>query len=525
MKIKKSTWLGLGGLLSATAVALFVPAFSQSCSCSKSSSSFEDHYENNIDPSNPNASFAGPVSLLKTNFSLKDLGMEKMSLDDVKAKITSKWFFENKQKLFDNYPNFKQSSITNLQVNQPLPYQLDISFKLNGIDQKITLTKSIEDEYGEVNKNLVQSQSPEINSFNKIEIKIENYNVPRQVNNEYYETDLIKQYGQYGFKYPAWNNNYENEKGDDVSDNGYLTLPSGDKINLSQKVFEERVPGIDKKYSDATWIRSEIKNKTLKKHPAADGIHQLQLSDDQKAVDKHFSLNSSILGISSLGLYAPAGEVVKLQFSKETYDLMKAQGINNFKIILNSSYFDNKGPSDKGRISNRYPFIYSEFQVKISDIDPDTYTYEFGTPFGGTISVFLDSHLKAPNSNSLYGTNVNYDFNVVGAVEMLSYFHGVTTEDDWNQQMNKVKNGEITVGEMSFDFPFGAGNVQFTGLNKIAWVSLTDVVYPKTIIQKWNDFLFLSEYFASRDVSDSIRKLNFRFNDDIWGGGAAYGGG
>lgn len=62
---------------------------------------------------------------------------------------------------------------------------------------------------------------------------------------------------------------------------------------------------------------------------------------------------------------------------------------------------------------------------------------------------------------------------------MLSCFHGVTTEDEWNDQIARLKNGKLTTPEMSFDFQYGSGNIQFTGKNQIAWINLEEVEFPK----------------------------------------------
>ena len=104
-------------------------------------------------------------------------------------------------------------------------------------------------------------------------------------------------------------------------------------------VFNERVHfnGNDVKYSDASFIRNEIKNGTLKQHPAAKLIHKSNPSESEKAVDKSFSIPSSVTGPTSSGLYVPAGEVATLTISDDTYMDMITKNIS-FDIIINSSY-------------------------------------------------------------------------------------------------------------------------------------------------------------------------------------------
>ena len=494
------------GLFSIGAISLV--ASTQSCSCSSNANS-EETYE---------AQTKLPT-LLKSSFSLKDLSLEGLTFDKIKNSINSDFFYKNRQVLFDNADSFKKSSVSEIKVHQSLPYEITISFKLNGKDQVIRIIQTIEEAYGEIQEQILQNQTAQINTFNNSTIEIKNNNISRIVNDQYYETELLTKYGDQGFRYPSWDYNYESGQ------NYILNLNDGTTLDMSQAVFNERVPGSEGwKYSDPNFIHSEIKKGQLKKHPAADGMHEQQLNDSEKAVDKYFSLPSTVKGLTSLGLYAPAGEVCKLTFSQETYDQMSKQGIKDFKIVINSSYWDNYARPDTGQISKRYPFVQTEFIVSLYDLDW-THSYEFGTPFGGTISVYINTPLQSSTYNNLYKSYQNYRFNVTGATEMLSYYHGLTTEEEWNSQIERVKNGTLTAPEMSIDFPFGATNISYTGIKEIAYTSLGKIIYPKTQVEKWNDFLILSEYFASRDVKNNITKLDFRFNDDIWGGGEAWGGG
>ncbi len=378
--------------------------------------------------------------------------------------------------------------------------------------------ESIEDIFGEVSEDKKQQQIPVIDSFVDNKMEIVNNNIQRNVNNKEYETELITKYGSQGFKYPAWNYNYES------GDNKFLTLNDGSKIDMMQLVYEERTPD-GRKYSDPSFIREEIENGNLKKHPIANQLFEFGLQDYQKAVDKFFSLQSTLLGPTSLGLYAPAGEIVTIKFSKQTYDQMVKQNINNFEIIINNAYWDNYEPGNSGQISKRYPFMQSRFTIRISDIDTSDYSYKFATPFGGTITAWVSSKLKSSTYNDIYPSYNNYEFNIIGACETLTYNHGITTYDEWKDQLRRIKNEEITSPEFSLDFSYGSSWLPFTEKNKIAGINVDDVIYPQDVMRKWNDFLFVSEYFASRDRNVDVRKIDFRFNDDIWGGAGAWGGG
>ena len=467
-------------------------------------------------------------TLKKSQFSVEEFRFGNLSFDQIKQKINSNFFYENRTALFDNANNVNPNSVSNISVNQTLPYELTIKFELNNNEQEIKIIKTIEEVYGDIEQEIKQEQTPDIESFNNASMVITNDSVDRNVNTQYYDTELVQQYGS-SFKYPAYNYDYEK------NENSILKLPNGTKIDMSDAVMDERATlledGKKYKYSDPTFIHKEIEKNRLKKHPAADGIHEQKLSEKEKAVEKFFSLPSYVKGMTSLGLYAPAGEVCELKFTDETYELMKKYNIHDFKIVINQSYWDNYRKPDKGQISKRYPYLCTEFTVSLYDLTYD-HKYKFGTPFGGTISVFINSPIQSPTFSNIYKSYSNYNFTISGATQMLSYYHGLTSESDWNEQINKVKNGLLTSPEMAIDFPFGSTNIPFTGYSsgtnkqiQIAYTNIDEIIYPKIQVDKWNSFLILSEYFASRDIKNDVRKLNFRFNDDVWGGGAAWGGG
>ena len=368
-------------------------------------------------------------------------------------------------------------------------------------------------------------QTSSINAFTNLQAKIVKNGLERQINNQEYQTDLLKQYGE-NFKYPAWNYNYEINK----EANRWQVIDNN-KIDASTLVFEERVPdylnskGQKVKYSDPGFILAEIAKKQLKKHPAAKGWYQADVSEQTKAVNKFFSIPSQVLGPTALGLYIPAGEVATLEFSAKTLKQMSEQKINNFRVVLNSSFWDNKEPKDSGRISNRYPFVKTDFNVDLKTLIANQGKFEFGSPFGGTISIKINSRLKVDDANPFYEVYDNFDFNVSGAVEMLSYFHTVTSEQDWKDQVQKVLNGQISAPGLALDFAFGSANISATAPNQFAYKNVQEILFPFEILDKWTAFLFSSEFFGSRDKNHNVKKLDFEFCDDIWGSAGAWGGG
>lgn len=370
------------------------------------------------------------------------------------------------------------------------------------------------------NTNILKSEN--INAFSVLEARIINNNLDRKENTAVYETDLTREYGD-EFKYPAWNFNYEINNGQ----NRYQTIKDK-QVDGPIEVFAERTDfqGERVKFSDPRFILDEIANNRLKQHPAAKGWYQNNVLPTTKAVEKTFSISGGISGPTALGLYIPAGEVATLKFDNATVEKMLSQNIKDFRIILNSSYWDNKkAVDDSGQISNRYPFVKTEFTIDLKKLKADNGEFRFGSPFGGTISIRVNTKLKSSNFNPNYLAFDNFQFSVKGAVEMLSYFHTVTTKAQWNDQVARVLSGEISAPGLALDFAFGSTNIAATGPNEFAYKKLNQIVYPFEILEKWTAFLFVSEFFASRDRGNNAVKIDFKFCDDIWGGAGAWGGG
>ncbi|WPL36820.1 M60 family metallopeptidase [Malacoplasma iowae] len=366
--------------------------------------------------------------------------------------------------------------------------------------------------------------------------EIVNENVTRTPNKNTYQTPITKKYNSQ-FKWPSWNYNYEvDPDGSGPKKQNKFQTINGQKINAEQLVYNEDFTDMvvtdnngnkqNLKFSDPRFILEEIKNNNLKKHPAADVWFEQNISDTEKAVDVSYSIPSSISGPTALGLYAPPGEILTLKFSDKTFESLKRNNVNNFQVVINSSFYDNKNADeDSGGISNRYPFVKTTFDVSVTNLENNNKEFKFGSPFGGTVSVFVRSGIKSSTSNDVYKSFDNFEFNVSGGLKTLSYYNGYTSEQEWNNDLQNVIDGKLTAPSMSIDFSYGSMNIASTGKNKFAYLDASKISYPKKVMEKWNDFLFLSEYFAGRDLDNSVTKTDFEFCDDIWGGAGAWGGG
>ena len=394
-------------------------------------------------------------------------------------------------------------------------------------------------------KELNQAQSLVIN--NKTWSRITNFNAKRNLEKDVYLTSITKKYHE-SFKYPAWNYNWEKRSEGDYGWFDRLTDweyegREGEPvvvraINGADLIWNERTDfqvGTDQKtgkpifakYNDPRFILNEIKNGTLKQHPAAGVWFEQQISDQTKAITKQFSVPGMATGSTATGLYAGPGEVITLKFSESTLDKMISQNVKNFQVVINENYWDNKdagNPKQSGTVSNRYPFVQTFFSINPEEVKANGGIFKFGSPFGGAITIRVNSKMVKPSGSIFSQSYENYDFEISGALEMLSYIDGVTTKADWDAQIERVKNGQISTPAMSIDLPLLAMNIPSTGINKFAGVAYDQIVFPEDIAKKWNSFMFLTEFIASRDKTNNFTKLMLRFCDDIWDGAGAWAG-
>ncbi|MEE3928366.1 hypothetical protein V2E24_02130 [Mycoplasmopsis ciconiae] len=119
------------------------------------------------------------------------------------------------------------------------------------------------------------------------------------------------------------------------------------------------------------------------------------------------------------------------------------------------------------------------------------------------------------------GNLIDSDFTIKNAIEMLEYNSNYTNEQNWNEQVQKIKDGLITAPEVSFNSKYFNFFIPFNSNDQIGRVNINNIVYPKDLVDKWNDFLEMSMKWKR---SFNVRMF-FNYNDDIWGGAAAWNAG
>ncbi len=238
-----------------------------------------------------------------------------------------------------------------------------------------------------------------------------------------------------------------------------------------------------------------------------------------KSVTKHFEVSTAVRGNLTLGLFVPAGEVVEITFDDDSWELIQNRR-GTISFVVNQNMWDNRVSNDSGRISNRYPFIETSFgSSAIKDK-----TFRIGSPFGGGLSININQTITKSGEIPLYSQVQDIGFTVKGALPCLFYEDGKTKEKEWYDQLQKASRNEIAPVLQAWS-PYFSLSINFNGLNKIGGRNVADLIYPINTFKKWNDFLFLSNYYAGNDLSGGITRLNMEFCDDIWGGVAAWGGG
>ncbi|UTS71052.1 M60 family metallopeptidase [Mycoplasma bradburyae] len=353
------------------------------------------------------------------------------------------------------------------------------------------------------------------------------YSRSDKVNNAEYETDLLNQYGDKGFRYPAWNYNYE------TGTNALLTLPEANSdgspnvLNMSTAVFEEKVPtkytdgrsGI--RFNDSSWISNEIKNNRLKKHPAAKLWYQTMPTADTQAIEQDLKISTRRTGSVNTGVYAVPGEVVKIKLSPNTFNLLKQMYPNTdkalpFQAVLNINYWHNRPYDNSGRISNRYPFVQTTFSFTWNDFYEDEQCFKIGSPFGGSVTLEINNRISSNN-----GEPYSLEFNLTDGVEMLNYWYKSTSKKEWDDQIERIKNGKLKAPNVGIQSGYFSLATSFTADKTVAYLPINQVSFPETVMRKWESF-FTSSF---RWYGYNHKRINLKYCDDIWNGAGAWGGG
>ena len=196
------------------------------------------------------------------------------------------------------------------------------------------------------------------------------------------------------------------------------------------------------------YLKGEKLDRKLYAHTTSANNYYGSVSEDEIAVIKQISINPRKYGNHITGLYAPAGEVIKIEISEE--DLKNTNGL---KIEM-GQYTQNNQLNNiwKARNDfNRMPLLGNEMNVT------KTTTY-VGTFLGGPIYV-------TPNNP------VKFNVTISGAVEYCHFIYGLTSEEEFNRLKNSSTpffDLEIWDKGVRHSGPKAYANLDYDNLNKIS---------------------------------------------------------
>lgn len=166
-------------------------------------------------------------------------------------------------------------------------------------------------------------------------------------------------------------------------------------------------------------VDAQGKQRRLYKHTAAEGMYLGNVSDSEQAVIKSFNFKPRSYSkyYSITGLYAPAGEVIKIQMSEADME-----ATNGIVIHIGQALYNAQANNIwSAKSVNRMPIILNTMVV-----DKNTATLE-----NGVYTAYVGSFLGGP----IYVREESKEFNVTisGGVNYSHFILGVTTEEEFNE--------------------------------------------------------------------------------------------
>ena len=158
----------------------------------------------------------------------------------------------------------------------------------------------------------------------------------------------------------------------------------------------------------------------LYKHTGSIGLYCGDVDDNEKAISKRITYKKrGYDGYGITGMYAPAGEVIKIQISKEDMDATDGIRIHIGQALYNGQAND----IWNAKAFNRMPVILNTMDVNkdTAVLEGDTYTAYVGSFLGGPIYIRNE--------------NVTFTVTVSGGVRYSHFILGYTTEEEF--ELNK----------------------------------------------------------------------------------------
>ncbi len=256
--------------------------------------------------------------------------------------------------------------------------------------------------------------------------------------NEYASTTAVGYYGK------VTNSNVERVKADTVKQSeGRASVYPTFGRNLSASAEEKNAIIGESSYLTATgtanagggnyrWINEsgylfngttsapEATGRRLYKHTASNGLYHGNVSDDESGVEKVVTIKPrGYNGYSVTGIYAPAGEVIKIQLSEA--DMNATGGI---VVHIGQALYNGQANNIwAGKPMPRMPHLLNTLTIS-----KDTATYDENTGlWTGYVGSFLGGPIYIRNENVAYTATIS------GGVEYLHFILGYTTKEEFNR--------------------------------------------------------------------------------------------
>lgn len=202
-------------------------------------------------------------------------------------------------------------------------------------------------------------------------------------------------------------------------------------LQEKQAIFDENVAIFDYDQVDINgnlFKEGVALSKKLFKHQAAEGLYLGNVPNEAKAVTKHIRFSPYYVGNTVTGLYAPAGEVIKISIDS------KYSGREFTAVIGATTRGESGNTIGVSRDFTRMPILHKTFKLQ----NGDNY---IGSPLGGPIYLCSKGNKET--------ATIPYEITISGAVEQPLYVHNYTTDEEWERLRNSAGlyfDMEITQG-------------------------------------------------------------------------------
>ncbi len=258
--------------------------------------------------------------------------------------------------------------------------------------------------------------------------------------------------------------------------------------NLSLIASQDTYDSMDK--DGNLYLNGVSISKKLYKHSSSVGLYMGDVDDNENRVSKRIIVNEPrLIGNYLTGLYAPAGEVIKIEISEE--DLAKTGGLT--VIMGEVAGRNNENVIPVTTVYNRMPYLANKMNVT------QTTSY-VGSYLGGPIYLYTNK----PTS---------FKVTISGAVEYLHYIDGLTSEEEFNRLMK--------TSAPFLDFEIYDKSLRFTGPRYNTYTNGQDTFDYKNLkntMRLWQNFNSVSRSVPHGMNSNAFITMMY---DTFVGGGAA----